>query len=54
MPRHPIPRYTLLALQLNTLLDQGETLPLGEVQEKIEGGTLFGCWGIVMEKSPTS
>jgi len=42
MPRHPIPRYTFLAFQFNLLLDQGETLPVEEVQEKIEGGTLFG------------
>jgi hypothetical protein len=38
MPRHPIPRYTFLAFQFNQLLDQGELLPVEEVQEKIEDG----------------
>lgn len=42
MPRHPVPRYTFLAFQFNMLLDQGETLPIEEVQAKIEDGSLFG------------
>ncbi len=33
---------TFLAFQFNMLLDQGETLPIEEVQEKIEDGSLFG------------
>lgn len=41
MPTHPIPRYTFLAFQFNLLLDQGETLPIEDVQEKIEDGSLF-------------
>jgi hypothetical protein len=41
MPKHPIPRYTFLAFQFNMLLDQGETLPIEEVQEKIEDRSLF-------------
>jgi len=44
MPTHPIPRYTFLAFQFNMLLDQGETLPIEEVQEKIEDGSLVGLY----------
>jgi len=41
MPTHPIPRYTFLAFQFNMLLDQGEVIPIEEVQERIMDGSLL-------------
>jgi len=37
----PAPKYWYLADQLNRLIDQGQSIPVGEVQERIEDRSLF-------------
>jgi hypothetical protein len=39
--RHPIPRYTYLAFQLNALLDQGLSMSIEDAKSRIHDGSLM-------------
>jgi hypothetical protein len=42
---HPTPRYSFLAFQLNTLLDQGISMPIEEAHRRIGDGSLLDWLG---------
>jgi hypothetical protein len=39
--KYPVPRYSFLAFQLTTLLDQGESMTVEEARTRIHDGSLF-------------